>query len=587
MAARLAHRGPDDQGSCRIGPVGLAQTRLSIIGLDTGHQPMVSSDGALALVANGEVYNYRELDRALGLLAPAPTSGSDSATILHAYAVYGDACVQHLRGMYAFALYDHRRRRLLLVRDRLGIKPLFYTRLPGGIAFASEIKALLPLLPGLPAVHAPALRQYLLQQFSTGRETTFAGIERVLPGEMLAIDADLRIEQQRYWHLGEIAPCALDADSAAAALDALLDEVMTEHMRADVPFGLFLSGGLDSAVLAASLAQRGAGRIQSFSVGWAGGDQADELDDAQRIAEWFGFEHQALRLTPAQALARLPETVWAADELMRDYACLPTSILAQTAAESLKVVFSGEGGDEVFAGYRRYRPALAERLAKGLLTPGSGGFRSRSQWSPRWRSTLFGPALRALPGQARQPFVDAWQSAPRGWSDLQRRQCVDLTTALPDNLLVKADRMLMAHALEGRVPLLDHRLVELGLALPDKLKVRWHSGKWLLRQWATPRLPQGHLNRPKHGFHVPVRAWLSGDRVARIGSLLLQHRGVREWFRVDAIPALVAARQAGRGGDRELFCLLQFAVWHRLFIDGDGTRPGTDEDPLDWISDGC
>jgi asparagine synthase (glutamine-hydrolysing) len=585
MAARLAHRGPDDRGSHCADGVGLAQTRLSIIGLATGHQPMLSNDGNLALVANGEVYNYRELDAELGAVAPAPARGSDSATILHAYAVHADASVHVLRGMYAFALHDRARRRLILVRDRLGIKPLFYARLPDRIAFASELKALLPLLPGKPQVHGPALRQFLLQQFSTGRATIFQGIERVLPGEMLVIGPDLAVEHRRYWSLTDIAPQPMNDADAAAALDALLDTAMAEHMRADVPFGLFLSGGLDSATLAAALAQHGAGRIQSFSVGFQDTAMADELDGAERIADWFGFEHTALRLTAEQLCARLPLTIWAADDLMRDYACLPTSILAETAARSLKVVFSGEGGDEAFAGYRRYRPSLAERLGKGLLRPGSGGFRTRGQWSQHWVRALFGPALRGLPGRARQPFVDAWQATPPAWSDLQRRQYVDLTTALPDNLLVKTDRMLMAFGLEGRVPLLDHRLVELGLALPDGLKLRGRTGKRLLRRWAAPKLPPGHLDRPKRGFHVPVAEWLAGDRLSHLGALLQRNRGIRDWFNAAAIPELVAARRAGRGGDRELFGLIQFAIWHRLFIDGDAERPRADEDLLDWIAE--
>jgi asparagine synthase (glutamine-hydrolysing) len=447
------------------------------------------------------------------------------------------------------------------------------------------MKALLPLMPGRPAVHAPALRQFLLHQFSTGEETIFTGIRRVLPGEMLSIDPALRIERRRYWSLRDVPPRRIRIEDAAEELNALLDAVMREHMRADVPFGLFLSGGLDSATLAASLAQHRAGRIRSFSVGWRGTRMADELDGASRVAQWFGFEHQALALDPAQVFARLPHSVWAADDLMRDYACLPTSILAQTAASSLKVVFSGEGGDEAFAGYRRYRPTPAERFAKGLLFPGSGGFRTRPQWATSWTRALFGPALRTLQGRSREPFVDAWQRTPRTWSDLQRRQYTDLTTALPDNLLVKTDRMLMAFGLEGRVPLLDHRLVAFGLSLPDGLKLRGRTGKWLLRRWAAPQLPPGHLEQPKRGFHVPVTDWLGGENAARVGALLQRNRGIRAWFEADAIPALVAARRAGRGADRELFGLLQFAIWHRLFVDGVDTPPRPDEDVLDWIAD--
>ncbi|MBK1718729.1 asparagine synthase (glutamine-hydrolyzing) [Thiocystis violacea] len=583
MADQLAHRGPDDSGLYDSGPVGLAQTRLSIIGLATGHQPMVSEDGQLALAANGEVYNYIELNAELREQGRRPRTDSDSETILHAYAVHGLGFLDRLRGMYAFALHDAQAGRLILGRDRLGIKPLFYVRLPDRIAFASEIKALLPILPERPQVVASALRQFLQNQFASGEETPVAGIRRVLPGEALLIDADLNIQRHRYWSALDVAPRAIGFEEARAELDGLMNAAMREHMRSDVPFGLFLSGGVDSAVLAAMLHAHGAGRIKSYSVGYKGTAMAHELDEAARVAEHFGLDHQPLELELEQVFGRLPHSIWCADELMRDYACLPTSILAETAGADLKVVFSGEGGDEVFAGYGRYHPRPAERWFKSVIHPGSGGFRTRGQWSGRWSRRLFGPALRAAPEPDRAPFLRAWKETPRSWSDMRRRQYTDLVTALPDNLLVKTDRMLMGFGLEGRVPFLDHRLVEFGLSLPDSLKVRRHQGKWLLKRWAEPLLPPGHLDRPKRGFHVPVGDWLRGAVADEVGRRLSNNRGIRDWFQADAIPALVAARQAGRGGGRELFGLMQFAIWHRLFIESPGLKPAPDEDPLDWI----
>jgi asparagine synthase (glutamine-hydrolysing) len=583
MAACLAHRGPDDQGMHCNGPVGLAQTRLSIIGLSTGHQPMVSRDGHLALAANGEIYNYLELNAALREHGCQPQTESDSETILHAYAVHGLRFLTELRGMYAFALHDARDGRLILGRDRLGIKPLFYVRLPDRIAFASEIKALLPILPGRPEVEPGALRQFLQNQFAGGEETIIAGVRRVLPGEALVIDADLRVERRRYWSALDVTPLRLTPDEAREELDGLMDEVMVEHMRSDVPFGLFLSGGVDSAVLAAMLHAHGAGRIRSWSVGYLGTDMADELDEAARVAAHFGLDHTPLRLTLPQVFGRIPHSIWCADELMRDYASLPTSLLAQAAGAEVKVVFSGEGGDEVFAGYRRYHPRAAERWLKTVLHPGSGGFRARGQWRRHWARRLFGPPLRGAPGSDRAPVLAAWRATPKAWSDMQRRQYTDLVTALPDNLLVKTDRMLMGFGVEGRVPFLDHRLVEFGLSLPDDLKVRRHQGKWLLKRWAEPRLPPAYLERPKRGFHVPVGDWLKGEVARVLGQRLMENRGIRDWFDVSAIPALVTARQAGRGGSRELFGLMQFAIWHRLFIDGTGATPRPDEDPLEWV----
>lgn len=584
MSAQLAHRGPDDSGIHCSGAVGLAQTRLSIIGLATGHQPMVSEDGRLALAANGEVYNYIELNAELCAQGRRLRTDSDSETILHAYAAHGLDCLPRLRGMYAFALHDAREERLILARDRLGIKPLFYVRLADRIAFASEIKALLAILPERPRVAPGALRQFLQNQFAAGEDALIAGIERVLPGEALIVDRDLGVRRHRYWSALDVTPRRIGLEEAMVELDGLMHAAMREHMRADVPFGLFLSGGVDSAVLAAMLHAHGAGRIKSFSVGYQGTAMAHELDEAARVAAHFGLDHTPLALRIDQVFSRIPHSIWCADELMRDYACLPTSILAETAGAELKVVFSGEGGDEVFAGYGRYHPRPAERWIKSMLHPGSGGFRTRGQWAGRWSRRLFGPSLRAAADADRAAVLRAWRETPDPWSDMQRRQYTDLITALPDNLLVKTDRMLMGFALEGRVPFLDHRIVEFGLSLPDTLKVRRHRGKWLLKRWAEPRLPPGHLDRRKRGFHVPVGDWLRGEVAEQVGQRLMRSRGVQEWFRTEAIPELVAARQRGQGGGRELFGLMQFAIWHRLFIEQPGLRPAPSEDPLEWIA---
>jgi len=585
MVNALAHRGPDDRGIHVNGPVGLAQVRLSIIGLATGHQPMVSESGQLALIANGEVYNYVELNALLRKQGCPPRTESDSETILNAYAVHGMDFLSELRGMYAFALDDGAQGHTILARDRLGIKPLFYVRLPDRIAFASEIKALLGILPERAELVPAALRQFLQNQFSSGEDTLFQGIKRVLPGQTLIIDRALRITRRRYWSAANVAPRDLGPEEARQELSFLMDAAMREHMRSDVPLGLFLSRGIDSAVLAAMLQELGAGPVRSFSVGFRDTAMADELDAAARIATRFGLDHTPLRLDLGRVFGRIPHTIWAADELMRDYACLPTSILAEAAGEQLKVVFSGEGGDEVFAGYRRYYPRLPERWLKGLIRPGSGGFRTRGQWSGYWRRRLFGPALSTLGRVEREHILRAWRESPPAWSDLQRRQYVDLSTALPDNLLVKTDRMLMGFGMEGRVPFLDHRIVEFGLSLPDGLKVRAHKGKWLLRQWAETRLPSEHLQRPKRGFHVPVGDWLRGDRLLRLGDRLVRNRGIRDWFRTAAVGELIGAGRAGRGVSRELWGLMQFAIWHRLFIEQPGLKPAPDEeDPLEWIA---
>lgn len=578
----LRHRGPDDSGVHLAGPVGLAHTRLSIIDLAGGHQPIASVDGRYALVANGEVYNHVELREALEGEGCRFQTRSDSETILHAWDRHGVDGVRRLNGMFAFALHDRTAGTLVLGRDRLGIKPLFYAELPDRLVFASELKALLPLLPAAPAIRPEGLLQFLQNQFASGPETVFAGIRSLSPGECLRVDASLNTSRQRYWSALDVRARAIGEQEALEELGPLMQQVMREHMRSDVPFGLFLSGGVDSAVLLALLSERMDTPLHTYSVGFADARMQDELSAATRIAARFGSRHTELRLDRAQILGRLVHSTWAADDLMRDYASLPTSLLSERAARDLKVVFSGEGGDESFAGYRRYRPNLEARL-KALLHPGSGGFRTRGHWRGARARRVFGPALKAAAGARRAPFVAAWQAAPRDWSYVQKAQYTDLTTALPDNLLVKADRMMMGFGLEGRVPFVDHRVVEFGLSLPDGLKLRGGQGKWLLKRWAERHLPEAHLYGPKRGFHVPIGEWLQGDLLRGLRQKLPANPAIRAWFDPGGVRRLIEAHTAHGRAAREIWCLLQFAVWHRLFVERPGSEPAPHEDPLDWV----
>ena len=358
---------------------------------------------------------------------------------------------------------------------------------------------------------------------------------------------------------------------------------MREHMRADVPFGVFLSGGVDSAVLLAQIKRLHAQPVKTYSIGWKDAQLADEIDDAERMATLFDSEHQSLRLDSRAVFHRLPRAAWAADDLMRDYACLPTLALAETAGRELKIVFSGEGGDEAFAGYGRYRPDTLERWFKTLRYPGSGGFRVRAELDQHWVRRLFKPALQPALSRYRDPVIAAWRETPAAWSELQRRQFVDLSTNLPDDLLVKADRMLMAHSVEGRVPFLDHRVVEFGLRLPDALKVSDRAGKVFIKRWAEGFLPREHLWKHKRGFHVPVGEWLRGPFLDALAQRLPRAAAIQQWCEPGAVTALIVRQQARGDVTREVFSLLQFAIWHRLFVEQAGTVPGVDEDPLAWL----
>lgn len=581
MASRLGHRGPDHDAACVVDYVGLAHTRLSVVDLAGGAQPLYADDGRLVLIANGEIYNHIELRAELEARGRVFATRSDCEAILHAYAAFGDAFLDRLCGMFAFALYDRTRRRLVLARDRMGIKPLFLARHKSGYAFASELKAFTPLL-GKPQVNPVGLVQYLQSQFNTAGETIWAGVERVLPGEMIALE-DGCMTRRIYWNARETSPQATSYRSAAERFEALFDLVVRQHMRADVPFGLFLSGGLDSSILLAMLSRHKSGPIRTFSVGFDDARRGTELDLAQALARHYGAEHTVLRPTGEEMLQRLPACVWAADDLMRDFANMPTLLLAEAAGRELKVVFSGEGGDEVFGGYGRYRAAPTERWLKRLFFPGSGGFRVSGNFRGGLARQVFGPALLDAIHDWRRPFIEAWQACPRTWSDLQRMQYVDLTTALPDNLLVKADRMLMAHGVEGRVPMLDHRVVEFGLSLPDELKISGREGKIFLRRWSEPLLPGDHLQAPKRGFNVPVDAWLRGNALDRLEHALAEAAGLRDWIRPRAIHHLAQLQRRGHNVTKNLSALLQFAVWQKIFVEGDGSRPPL-QDPVAFIS---
>lgn len=581
MALRLAHRGPDHQDVYADERVCLGHTRLSIIDLVSGDQPLYANDGELVLVANGEIYNYVELRSELEAKGYHFATRSDCETILYAYMEYGDDFLARLEGMFAFALYDRASRRLILARDRLGIKPLFMTRTPFGLAFASELKGLLPAI-GTPAIDPGALAQYLQCQFSSGRQTIFAGVERLLPGEVITLDEQGLLERRFYWSPLDVQPADIGQDTAAGTFERLMDTVMTQHMRSDVPFGLFLSGGLDSSLLLALLSRGRKEPIRTFSIGYPDSPRGSELELAEQLALRYGSRHTVLHVGVDALMERMALAVWAADDLINDFASLPTLMLAESAGHELKVVFMGEGGDEVFAGYRGYQAPWLQRAVKDLLHPGSGGFRTTGQLSGLERR-LLGPALQMAAQDWRKNFISAWQAAPHDWSRLQRMQYVDLITALPDMLLVKADRMLMAYGVEGRVPLLDHRIVELGLSLPDRLKIGGRQGKLFIRRWAADLLPASHLRAPKRGFYVPLASWLQGKNLDRLEQTLSASPAIRAWFQPRALSELADRQRRGQSVTRPLAALLQFAIWHRLFIEGDGRRPDLC-DPIAYLA---
>lgn len=582
MSESLKHRGPDNQTIYISGEIGLVHTRLSIIDIEGGNQPIHNENKTVSLIANGEIYNFIELRHELEAKGAKFKTNSDCETILKTYEENSESFISRLNGMFAFAIYDKKRKILTLARDRLGIKPLFYTIQNGKVIFASEIKAILVALDFLPEIIESSLLQFLQNQFISGRETIFKDIYKILPGELLEINSELQTSFKQYWD-----PISIDFHSDSTVdlysnFEDSFNTVINQHIRSDVPFGLFLSGGVDSAVLLSMLSKYHEHPISTFSVGFEGREKKNEIDDAQYIANKFGSKHHTLLLNSDDIFNRIPLMTWAADELMRDYASLPTLALSEFASQELKVIFSGEGGDEAFAGYRRYRNKILENYFKNLLHPGTEGFRTRGQLLSL--GDFFKNSTIIKNSNFRKPFKLAWQSCPDNWSYMQKAQYTDIKTSLPDNLLVKSDRMLMAYGLEGRVPFVDHRIIEFGLSLPDNLKYRNKKGKYFLKKWAEQDIPPEYLHRKKLGFYVPVDMWLTKEPFKHfLKQKLTTNHAICNWFDTKKIDQIFQSDKSIMKYSRHIMCFLQFAIWHNMYTDSFKYRPASNENILDLL----
>jgi asparagine synthase (glutamine-hydrolysing) len=562
MGNALRHRGPDGDGRYRSGDVGMVQTRLAIIDLATGDQPLYEPGGA-ALIANGEIYNYLELRADLGgTHSAAFSTQSDCELPLHLYRRYGLDFTAHLRGMYAIALHDPAAGQLILARDPFGIKPLYYAETPRAFAFASQPSALIEAGIVIPQLVRSARNELVQMQFTTGRETIFAGINRVLPGETVVVRQGRIVERRRRAALPEGGPLVLDEEEALARLDAALMASVRLHQRSDVPFGMFLSGGIDSTAVLVMMARLAERPVKAFTIGFAASEVADERAAARAAAAVVGADHVELVFDEADFWKLLPEIVAAVDDPAADYAILPTWALARAAHEAgLKVILTGEGGDELFAGYGRYRSAMRPWWAGGRtprargLLDGLGILRSEIAG---WRDGIAAAEIRN--GGHRRTL-------------LQVAQAVDCADWLPNDLLIKLDRCLMAHGTEGRTPYLDTELAALTFRLPDELKVRRGLGKWLLRRWLADRLPDMQPFTRKRGFTVPVARWIA-RRGAEIGPIVARSAAIREICRPDAVERLFAA-PVNRRTARAAWNLLFFALWHRCHIERAESPPDT------------
>jgi asparagine synthase (glutamine-hydrolysing) len=546
----LAHRGPDGTGHTVVGRVALVHNRLSIIDLVTGDQPLFA--GAASLVANGEIYNYREL-RAAMPDAPFATN-SDCEPPLLLWLRDGPDYARHLRGMFAIAIHERAARTVTLTRDAFGIKPLYTAQLPDGLAFASEPQALIAAGLVRPVLRLAARDELLQLQFTTGAETIFQGIHRVLPGETLTCADGHVIERRRLSPLPEGGPESITEDAALARLDRALEESVDLHQRSDVPYGMFLSGGIDSTALLVLMARLNSQPVLAYTAGFDAPGAADEREHAAAVANALGAHHETIEITEDMVWRHLPEIVACMDDPAMDYAIIPTWFLARRARQDVKVVLSGEGGDELFAGYGRYRKAMRPWWRGGRVMHARGSFdrvdvlRSRPMG---WRDGIAASEAAALEGNR---------------SRLAAAQATDCADWLPHDLLLKLDRCLMAHAVEGRTPFLDAGVAAAAFRLPDALKVEGRMGKFLLRRWLERQLPMARPFAPKQGFTVPIGAWIR-NRGGELGPLVAAQPGVAEIADPARVRGLFARIDDARDGFAA-WKLLFYALWHRRHIIG-------------------
>jgi asparagine synthase (glutamine-hydrolysing) len=604
MARVTVHRGPDDEGFHFDGACGIGMRRLSIIDLAGGHQPLSNAEGTLTLVCNGEIYNFRELRRELQALGHRFNTGSDSEVILHGYAQWGDEVLQRLNGMYGFALWDTRRRRLLLGRDRLGIKPIYVYRDARRLAFASEAKALLTL-PGVTAnIDNAALYSYLNLGYVAAPGTMFKGIAKLPPATLLSVEGE-RIAERQYWRLPDTTDAAIREEEWIERIRTRLDEAVRMQMVSDVPIGAFLSGGIDSSTVVGLMASHSKRPIRTYAIGFEGAaaeEYYNELPYARRVAELFRTEHREIVVRPDTA-ALLPRLLWHLDEPIADTAFITTYLVSQFARREVTVILSGVGGDELFGGYRRYlgdhyqayferlpgwmrRTAAAagrrlpsdrhtpllnlSRLAKGFLESAELPFEERYRaYVEVFPLSDVGKLLRADGVGRPDRIADAFRGAG-GEDALNRMLAVDAQTQLPDDLLLLTDKMSMATSLECRVPLLDHELVELAARMPQDIKIRGGRLKHAMKEAVSNLLPPDIIERKKRGFGTPMGAWLKDDLAPLMHELLsdaaIESRGL---FKPAAVRELIGQHEANRvdGTDR-LLALMNLEIWARMFLDG-------------------
>jgi asparagine synthase (glutamine-hydrolysing) len=600
MLASLTHRGPDDEGIHQSRPVVLGHRRLSIIDLSTGRQPLCNEDGSIWVVYNGEVYNYKELTASLTARGHQFRTTTDTEVIVHLYEECGEECVKYLRGMFSFALWDDKKRILLLARDRVGIKPLYYCQTSTRLLFASEIKAIFADPSVRTEVDPAIVHEFLKHFYVPGEETVFGTIRKLKPGHYLIVKNG-QINVRQYWDLA-FQKATIEFDDAVERLEDLLCRTVCDHMISDVGVGVLLSGGVDSSGVLSFAAENTSSPLKTFTIGFDG-EVTDERPYAKLAAKAFGAQNYDLTITAQDFWRFLPKYVWHMEEPVCEPPAVALYYVSKLAREHVTVLLSGEGGDEAFAGYQSYRTLAALEGLKRCLGPlaepvsalitGVAPRNGTSRWEKygaflrapledyyySHSSTPYEYFNRGSAALYTREFRGAVQAAGRTLSRRQRLRevmavhpldqmlYIDTKTWLPDDLLIKADRMTMANSLELRVPLLDHQILEFAASLPARYKLRRTSTKHILKTVLSRRLPPGIIRRKKVGFPVPYTKWLNSELREDVAEILLDHSTIRRgYFRRDVIEEMIRA-PAGRNYSKEIFSLIILELVQRTFCD--------------------
>jgi asparagine synthase (glutamine-hydrolysing) len=598
MCRVMVHRGPDDEGVHLGEGIGLAMRRLSIIDLHSGHQPVANEDQSVWVVFNGEIYNYRQLRKELEGRGHRFRTSSDTETIVHLYEEFGTSAVERLRGMFAFAVWDGRLRQLLLARDRLGIKPLYYAERDGELVFASELKSILQLPHIERTLNWEAVRHLFTFLATPATHSIVDGVKKLEPGHVAILREGCRLRTERYWDVTFTPDTTATEQDLVQRLRDLLVDTVAAHQISDVPIGAFLSGGIDSSAIVALMAQSST-RVKTFSVGFHE-DGFDEHGYARKVAARFGTEHHEIVLEPS-VIPNVQDLVWYLDEPFGDTSAIPTYVVSKLAATQVKVVLTGDGGDELFAGYDKYvvegRERRYDRVPHGIRQLTSlvsaampEGVRGRRflrhlglNGSRRYLDASTLVPAEDLPNLFRdtafaemKPY-DPWAASlaylERGNDWMSTLQYRDLHTYLPLDILTKLDRMTMAHSIEARPPLLDHHLVEFAATVPSHLRLRDGTTKYLFKQAMQGLLPADIIDRPKRGFAVPLGRWFRGELAGFARDILLSDTTrQRQYLNTDYLERLIARHMQGRDLDLQLWTTMSFELWCRQFLDSPTRR---------------